>query len=128
MDDPAGLEPPGAGRDRVAELDRPLSDRLALDLFTSGAFDRARHAGSHPEVVVGRVGDRVDLERRDVALDDPERRGFHRRPRIEFCPLVLDLAQDLKGRDFTRIGAWSAAELTTILDLADELKRLQHDR
>jgi len=41
---------------------------------------------------------------------------------------MIDLAQDLKGRDFTRIGAWSAGELTTVLDLADELKRLQQER
>jgi ornithine carbamoyltransferase len=32
---------------------------------------------------------------------------------------------ELKGRDFVRIGAWNRAELTTALDLADELKRLQ---
>jgi len=38
---------------------------------------------------------------------------------------VIDVVQDLKGRDFTRIGTWSAGELTTVLDLADELKRLQ---
>ena len=30
--------------------------------------------------------------------------------------------QDLKGRSFTRIAAWSRAELETLLDLADELK------
>jgi ornithine carbamoyltransferase len=41
---------------------------------------------------------------------------------------VIDVVQDLKGRDFTRIGAWSAAELTSVLDLADELKRLEHER
>jgi ornithine carbamoyltransferase len=41
---------------------------------------------------------------------------------------MIDLAQDLKGRDFTRIGAWSAGELTTVLDLGDELKRLQQER
>ena len=38
---------------------------------------------------------------------------------------MIDVVQDLKGRDFTRIGTWSAGELTTVLDLADELKRLQ---
>jgi ornithine carbamoyltransferase len=41
---------------------------------------------------------------------------------------MIDLAQDLKGRDFTRIGAWSTGELTTVLDLGDELKRLQQER
>ena len=30
--------------------------------------------------------------------------------------------QDLKGRSFTRIAAWSRSELETLLDLADELK------
>jgi ornithine carbamoyltransferase len=40
---------------------------------------------------------------------------------------VIVVAQDLKGRDFTRIGAWSADELTAVLDLADELKHLQHE-
>src|ERR671938_698050 len=38
---------------------------------------------------------------------------------------MVALAQDLKGRHFTRVADWSAAELTSVLDLADELKRLQ---
>jgi ornithine carbamoyltransferase len=38
---------------------------------------------------------------------------------------MLELSQQLKGRDFTRIAAWSPAELKLVLDLADELKRLQ---
>jgi ornithine carbamoyltransferase len=38
---------------------------------------------------------------------------------------MRDLPQHLKGRDFTRIGAWMSDELKTVLDLADELKRLQ---
>jgi ornithine carbamoyltransferase len=41
---------------------------------------------------------------------------------------VTDIPQHLKGRDFTRIGAWTAEELTTVLDLADELKALQQRR
>jgi ornithine carbamoyltransferase len=41
---------------------------------------------------------------------------------------VADIPLHLKGRDFTRIGAWSADELTRTLDLADELKALQHER
>ena len=36
--------------------------------------------------------------------------------------------EHLKGRDFLRVGDWTAAELTTLLDLADELKTLQQDR
>jgi ornithine carbamoyltransferase len=38
------------------------------------------------------------------------------------------LPEHLKGRDFVRIGAWSKADLETVLDLADELKRLQRRR
>ena len=72
VDDVLRRQAPGAGRDRVADLDRALRHRLALDLVAAGALDRARHACAHPEVVVGGVGDRVDLELRDVALDDLE--------------------------------------------------------
>jgi len=35
---------------------------------------------------------------------------------------VPGVPQDLKGRSFTRIAAWSRSELETLLDLADELK------
>src|SRR5437867_4200942 len=49
----ARLQAARAGRDRAA-----------------GALDRTRHARAHPETVVRRVRDRVDLELRDVALDD----------------------------------------------------------
>jgi ornithine carbamoyltransferase len=38
---------------------------------------------------------------------------------------VLDVAHDLKGRDFVRVADWSPDELRACLDLADELKRLQ---
>jgi ornithine carbamoyltransferase len=38
---------------------------------------------------------------------------------------LLDVAHDLKGRDFTRVADWSPDELRSCLDLADELKRLQ---
>jgi ornithine carbamoyltransferase len=41
---------------------------------------------------------------------------------------VLELPQHLKGRHFTRIADWSADELRTVLDLADELKALQARR
>jgi ornithine carbamoyltransferase len=34
----------------------------------------------------------------------------------------------LKGRSFTRVAHWSREELLEVLDLADELKRLQHAR
>ena len=38
---------------------------------------------------------------------------------------MVEVAEHLKGRDFTRIGSWSSDELKTVLDLADELKELQ---
>jgi ornithine carbamoyltransferase len=41
---------------------------------------------------------------------------------------VVEVAQHLKGRDFTRIGSWNSEELKTVLDLADELKRLRQQR
>ena len=41
---------------------------------------------------------------------------------------MVEVAQHLKGRDFTRVGSWSADELRTVLDLADELKALQRRR
>jgi ornithine carbamoyltransferase len=41
---------------------------------------------------------------------------------------VVEVAEHLKGRDFTRIGSWSSDELKTVLDLADELKSLRRER
>jgi ornithine carbamoyltransferase len=41
---------------------------------------------------------------------------------------MLDVPQQLKGRDFLRVADWSGDELRTCLDLADELKRLQRGR
>jgi ornithine carbamoyltransferase len=38
------------------------------------------------------------------------------------------LPEHLKGRDFLRVGAWSRADLEAVLDLAEELKRLQGRR
>jgi len=35
--------------------------------------------------------------------------------------------EHLKGRDFTLIAGWSPEELKTVLDLADELKRMQQE-
>ena len=59
------------------------SHRLPLDLLASGPLDRARDAGAHPEVVVGRVRDRVDVERRDVSLDDFELEHGPSMPRLD---------------------------------------------
>jgi ornithine carbamoyltransferase len=41
---------------------------------------------------------------------------------------MVEVAQHLKGRDFTRIGTWNSDELKTALDLADELKALRQKR
>jgi ornithine carbamoyltransferase len=41
---------------------------------------------------------------------------------------VVEVAQHLKGRDFTRIGSWTSDELKVVLDLADELKSLRQKR
>ncbi len=41
---------------------------------------------------------------------------------------MVEVAEHLKGRDFTRIWSWSSDELKTVLDLADELKSLRRER
>ena len=41
---------------------------------------------------------------------------------------MVAVADSLKGRSFTRISDWQPEELVEVLDLADELKRLQHAR
>jgi ornithine carbamoyltransferase len=41
---------------------------------------------------------------------------------------VIAVADSLKGRSFTRVADWSREELLAVLDLADELKRLQAER
>jgi ornithine carbamoyltransferase len=41
---------------------------------------------------------------------------------------MVAIADSLKGRSFTRVAAWSRDELLEVLDLADELKRLQQAR
>jgi ornithine carbamoyltransferase len=41
---------------------------------------------------------------------------------------VVAVADSLKGRSFTRVADWSRDELLEVLDLADELKRLQQAR
>ena len=49
---------------------------LALHVGAAGARDRARHAAAVPQLRVRRVGDRVDLEGRDVGVEDLDR-GRH---------------------------------------------------
>jgi ornithine carbamoyltransferase len=41
---------------------------------------------------------------------------------------MVAIADRLKGRSFTRVADWSKDELLEVLDLADELKRLQQNR
>ena len=41
---------------------------------------------------------------------------------------MVDVPEHLKGRDFTRMAAWSPEDIKTVLDLADELKALQQAR
>jgi ornithine carbamoyltransferase len=41
---------------------------------------------------------------------------------------VVQVPEHLKGRDFTRMAAWSPEDIKTVLDLADELKELQRKR
>src|SRR5438093_1185306 len=41
---------------------------------------------------------------------------------------MVAIADSLKGRSFTRVADWSTDELLEVLDLADELKRLQQAR
>jgi ornithine carbamoyltransferase len=41
---------------------------------------------------------------------------------------VVEVHEQLKGRDFTRMAAWSPEDIKTVLDLADELKGLQRNR
>ena len=38
---------------------------------------------------------------------------------------MFAVAEDLKGRNFTKVADWSRDELLCVLDLADELKRAQ---
>src|SRR6266487_6813969 len=41
---------------------------------------------------------------------------------------MVAVADSLKGRSFTRVADWSRDDLLEVLDLADELKRLQRAR
>ncbi len=70
MDDVLRLQVPGPGRDRLANGDRGKGDRLLLDLRAARTLDRTGHSGAHPELVVRRVRERVDVELGDVAFDD----------------------------------------------------------
>jgi len=45
----------------------------------------------------------------------------------EYDPWMIEVAQELKGRHFTRMNDWSKEELRTTLDLADELKAARRE-
>ena len=59
-----GRQPPARRDDALARLDRPLRHRLGLDRLAAARLERAGHAGSHPERVVGGVDDGVGVLRR----------------------------------------------------------------
>ena len=40
---------------------------------------------------------------------------------------MVEVPEQLKGRDFTRMAAWSPEDIKTVLDLADELKERQRN-
>ena len=70
---------------------RPIGARratLALERLARRAGDRAGHAAAVQQLRVRRVGDRVDLERRDVRVEDLEPRHDRTLPRDR--PAVLD--------------------------------------
>src|SRR6266581_8570750 len=59
------------------------------------------------------------------------RRSLRAAPQTEvgLAPLAMvAIADRLKGRSFTRVADWSREDLLEVLDLADELKRLQQSR
>jgi hypothetical protein len=58
----------GGGLDRVAETDRGLFGGLPLHRRTSRTGDRRGHAAAVPELCVGRIGDRIDVEPRHIGL------------------------------------------------------------
>jgi hypothetical protein len=63
----------GVGGHSIAEGDRGELVAVALDRGAAGTRDRARDAAAVAQLGVGRVGDRVDLERGDVRGDDLDR-------------------------------------------------------
>src|SRR5581483_9756805 len=70
VDDPAARHLARRGLDGFAEPDRRALVALGLHRRAARAGDRARDATAVPELRVGGVRDRVDLEARDVRLLD----------------------------------------------------------
>src|SRR3984893_2197878 len=68
MDPMAPRQVPRGGLDRLSETDGRLLIRLALHIRPAGARNRRSHTAAVPELSVGRVGDRVDLEPGHVDL------------------------------------------------------------
>ena len=62
VDDPSRLEVVAGGGDGLAHLDGALEHGLLLDGLAAGALDGSGDAGAHPQLVVGGVGDGVDVE------------------------------------------------------------------
>src|SRR5215211_7607543 len=68
VDHPPARHFAGGRLDRLAEPDRRALVALGLHRRPAGPRDRASHAAAVPQLGVGGVGDRVDLELRDVRL------------------------------------------------------------
>ena len=76
VDDPARRKRPRGGLDRLTQPHGRPPIALLLDRLAAGAHDRPRHPAAVPQPRVGRVGDGIDLEGRDVRLEDLDR-GRH---------------------------------------------------
>jgi len=66
MNDVFGREGAAARHDGLTNLHRTLSYRLAFDIRATRPFQRSRDARAHPQVIVGRVHNRIDLRLADV--------------------------------------------------------------
>ena len=105
----AGRSPPVVST-AVADRDRRLRARLALELRTGRPRDRARHAAAVQQLRVRRVGDRVDLERRDVDVEDLDHSSASTRALSSVIVVVmqvlgrlaLHLARDASARSRPR--------------------------
>ena len=105
VDHPARRHVAGRRLDRLAQPDRRLLVRFLLHGRTAGARDRARHPAAVQQPRVRGIGDRIDVERRDVGVQhlDPGhgrlryRRGRRAHPSAR--------ARASAGRLLPRLGA-----------------------
>src|SRR5918998_6161376 len=104
VDDPAGGHVAGRGLDRLAERDRRLLARLGVHGRPAGAGDRPRHPAAVQEPGVRRVGDRVDLEGRDVGVEHLDG-GHHVLRYRRGCQAARTRARARPGRVLPRLGA-----------------------